>query len=165
MNVISLSISLLIVVLILRGVIQGSQKPLHESGRKLLIPILYISTCLFELFDPALVLTSGRVLGSLAMGAVLSIPLILVTSFERRSDGYMYYEKNITLYLLIIVIFFIRYLDLLFMTDIDSKTMGFLNNLVALSYIGIWRIASYLKFQHVKSQPLSMKIDLLSKTD
>lgn len=165
MNVISLSISLLIVLLILRGVIQGSQKPLHESGRKLLIPILYIATCLFELFDPALVLTSGRVLSSITIGAVLSIPLILVTSFERRSDGYMYYEKNLSLYLLIIVIFFIRYLDLLFITDIDAKTMGFLNNLITLSYIGIWRVASFMKFQHAKSQPLSVRIDLLSKTD
>jgi membrane protein CcdC involved in cytochrome C biogenesis len=154
MNPISLTISLLIVVLILRGVIQGSKKPLHESGRKSLIPILYISTSLFELFDPSLVLTSGRMISSIAIGAILSIPLILVTQFERKSDGKMYYKRNVSLYVLIIVIFSIRFFDFLFISGIDPKTLGFLNNVVALSYIAIWRMASFIKFHNSKSSTI-----------
>lgn len=151
MNLFSFTISFLIVVLILRGVIQGSKKPLHESGRRLLIPILYISSSLFELFDPSLVLTSGRVISSIAIGAVLSIPLIMVTQFERKSDGKMYYTRNVSLYVLIVVTFSIRFFDFMLITGIDPKTLGFLNNLVALSYIAIWRIASFIKFHNSKS--------------
>ncbi|MFC3749674.1 CcdC protein domain-containing protein [Paenibacillus sp. GCM10012306] len=151
MNLLSLTISLLIIVLILRGVIQGSKKPLHESGRRLLIPVLYISSSLFELFDPTLVLTSGRIISSIAIGAILSIPLILVTQFERKSDGKMYYKRNVSLYVLIIVIFSLRLLDFLFISGIDPKTLGFLNNVFTLTYIAIWRMASFIKFHNAKS--------------
>jgi membrane protein CcdC involved in cytochrome C biogenesis len=152
MNPLSLTMSFLIVVLILRGVIQGSKKPLHESGRKLLIPVLYIATSLFELFDPTLVLTSGRIMSSIGIGAILSIPLILVTQFERKSDGKMYYKRNVSLYVLIIVIFSLRLLDFFFISGIDPKTLGFLNNVFTLTYIAIWRMASFIKFHTANSR-------------
>ncbi|MGG4403784.1 CcdC protein domain-containing protein [Paenibacillus amylolyticus] len=123
------------------GFIQGSKKPLHESGRKLLIPILYISTSLFELFDPALVITTGRIISSVAIGAILSIPSILVTQFERKSDGGMYYKRYVSLYVFIVVIFGIRFFDFMFITDIDPKTLGFLNNVIALFILEIITIS------------------------
>ncbi|BBI35607.1 CcdC protein domain-containing protein [Cohnella abietis] len=152
MNPFSLIISILILVLILRGLIRGSKEPLHDSGRRILIPVLYISTSLFELFDPELVLTSGRIVSSIGIGAVLSIPLILLTQFERKSDGRMYYKRNVSLYVLIIVIFSIRFFDFLFISGIDAKTLGFLNNVVTLTYIAIWRIVSFFKFRNAKSR-------------
>lgn len=151
MNIFTLILSVLIAALILRGVIRGSRIPLHESGRKLLIPILYISSSLFELFDPSLVLTSGRVIFALAAGVILALPLIIVTRFERRSDGRMYYVRSTWLYTLVVVIFVVRYLDYFFALGIDLKTLGFLNNLIALSYIAIWRIGSFVKFRQVRS--------------
>ena len=151
MNPFSLIISLVVLVLILRGVIQGSKKSLHESGRKILIPILYISTSLFELFDPTLVLTTSRMVSFIGVGAVMSIPLILLTQFERKTDGKMYYKRNVSLYVLIVVIFSIRFFDFLFISGIDPKTLGFLNNVLTLTYIAIWRIASYIKFRNAKS--------------
>ncbi|WP_339199989.1 CcdC protein domain-containing protein [Paenibacillus sp. FSL P4-0176] len=101
------------------------------------MPILYISTSLFELFDPALVITTGRIISSVAIGAILSIPLILVTQFERKSDGWMYYKRNVSLYVFIVVIFGIRFFDFMFITDIDPKTLGFLNNVIALFILAI----------------------------
>ncbi|MCW3790367.1 cytochrome c biogenesis protein CcdC [Paenibacillus sp. LS1] len=86
-----------------------------------------------------------------AIGAILSIPLILVTQFERKSDGGMYYKRSASLYVFIVVIFAIRFLDFMFITDIDPKTLGFLNNVIALSYIAIWRMASFIKFHNSKS--------------
>ena len=158
MNPLSLVISLLIFVLILRGVIQGSKKPLQGSGLRLLIPLLYISTSLLELLDPSLELTTGRVVSSLCIGAVLSIPLMLLTQFQTRADGQIYYKRNVYLYILIVLIFAIRFFDFTFISGIDPKTLGFLNNLTTLSYISLWRISSFIKFKNTKSRVEKMKI-------
>jgi len=87
----------------------------------------------------------------IGVGAVMSIPLILLTQFERKTDGKMYYKRNVSLYVLIVVIFSIRFFDFLFISGIDPKTLGFLNNVLTLTYIAIWRIASYIKFRNAKS--------------
>ncbi|HBU82077.1 MAG TPA: DUF1453 domain-containing protein [Paenibacillus sp.] len=55
---------------------------------------------------------------------------------------------------LIIVIFSIRFFDFMFISGIDPKTLGFLNNVVALSYIAIWRMASFIKFHNSKSSTI-----------
>lgn len=151
MNSVSLAVSLLIFVLIFRSVIQGSKKPLHESGRKLLLPILYISTSLFQLFDPTLHLMTGEVISFLAGGAVLSIPLILLTRFQRQADGKMYYQRNVALYVVLVVIFVLRFLDFTFIRGVDAQTLGFLNSLMAFSYISIWRLGSYIKFRSART--------------
>lgn len=154
MNSVSLAVSLLIFVLIFRSVIQGSKKPLHESGRKLLLPILYISTSLLQLLDPTLHLSTGEGIAFLAGGAVLSIPLILLTRFERRSDGNLYYQRNVALYVVLVLIFVLRFLDFIFIQGIDAQTLGFLNSLMAFSYISIWRMGSYIKFRSARTSPV-----------
>ncbi|WP_432644095.1 CcdC protein domain-containing protein [Paenibacillus pabuli] len=48
-----------------------------------------------------------------------------------------------------------RFFDFMFISGIDPKTLGFLNNVVALSYIAIWRMASFIKFHNSKSSTIS----------
>jgi len=49
----------------------------------------------------------------------------------------------------------IRFFDFMFISGIDPKTLGFLNNVVALTYIAIWRMASFIKFHNSKSSTIS----------
>ena len=81
-STVSLMISALIFFFILRGQLSGMHKPLKKSGVTLLLPILYISTSLMQLFDPSLHIREEQVIIALLIGMIISIPLIVTTNFE-----------------------------------------------------------------------------------
>ncbi|WP_028562798.1 CcdC protein domain-containing protein [Paenibacillus pinihumi] len=146
---ISLIISGLIFILIIRGQFRGMNKPLGKSGITLLLPILYISTSLTQLLDPRLAITGSQVVIAVLIGVAVSIPLIFTTSFEARGDGKVYIKRNNAVFVILVIVFGLRFLLLETIHSIDPGTLGFVFNLVTLSYIAIWRSVSFVKFRSV----------------
>ncbi|UKS29744.1 cytochrome c biogenesis protein CcdC [Paenibacillus sp. HWE-109] len=152
-STVSLSISILIFILILRGQFRGTQKPIKRSGTPLLLPILYISTSLFQLFDPKLHIQSVQVITALAIGIVVAIPLIMTTKFEVKADG-TYFKRSKAVIVILIAIFAFRFVLMETITNMDASTLAFFFNLVTLSYIAVWRMVTFSKFRRV-SQTLA----------
>ncbi|MCZ8522035.1 MULTISPECIES: CcdC protein domain-containing protein [Paenibacillus] len=140
-------ISALIFILILRGHVRGMRKPLNPSGVTLLLPILYISTSLTQLFDPRLHIEQGQVLVALLIGIVLAIPLIVTTNFEVRGNGDTFIKRSRAVFVLFITIFALRFLVIATVQSIDPSTLSFMCNLATLGYIATWRIVSFIKFR------------------
>lgn len=150
-STVSLMISALIFFFILRGQLSGMRKPLKKSGVMLLLPILYISTSLMQLFDPSLHIREEQVIIALLIGMIVSIPLIVTTNFEVRDDGNTFIKRNKTVFVLLIVIFALRFLAIATIKSIDPSTLSFMCNLMTFGYIATWRIISFIKFKGVSS--------------
>ncbi|KRE82567.1 ccdc protein [Paenibacillus sp. Soil766] len=150
-STVSMMISALIFFFILRGQLSGMSKPLKKSGITLLLPILYISTSLMQLFDPTLHIHEGQVIIALLIGVIVSIPLILTTNFEVRENGNTFIKRNKTVFVLLIVIFALRFLAIATIHSIDPSTLSFMCNLMTFGYIATWRIISFIKFRGVSS--------------
>lgn len=155
-STVSMMISALIFFFILRGQLSGMNKQLKKSGISLLLPILYISTSFMQLFDPSLSIREEQVIIALVIGMVVSIPLILTTNFEVRDNGSTFIKRNKTVFVLLIVIFALRFLVVATIKSIDPSTLSFMCNLVTFGYIATWRITSYLKFRGVSSSKQAM---------
>lgn len=150
-STVSMMISALIFFFILRGQLSGMSKPLKKSGITLLLPILYISTSLMQLFDPSLHIHERQVVIALLIGIILSIPLIMKTNFEVRDNGSTFIKRNKTVFVLLIVIFVLRFLAIATINSIDPSTLSFMCNLMTFGYIATWRIISFIKFRGVSS--------------
>ncbi|MEW9699500.1 CcdC protein domain-containing protein [Paenibacillus sp. SI8] len=146
-STISLGISLVIFILIMRGQLRGTKTPIAKSGIALLLPILYISTSLLQLTDPRLHLQAAEVFIALLLGLVISLPLIAVTKFEVREDGNTYFKRDNRVFVILIAIFALRFIVVATIHAIDPSTLGFLSNLVTLSYLATWRIVTFIKFR------------------
>lgn len=150
-STVSMLISALIFIFILRGQLSGMNKPLEKSGFKLLLPILYISTSLMQLFDPSLQIHEGQVIIALLIGIMVSIPLIVTTNFEVRDHGNTFIKRNKIVFVLLIVIFALRFIAIATIHSIDPSTLSFMCNLITFGYIATWRIVSFIKFRGVSS--------------
>ncbi|NQX71451.1 DUF1453 family protein [Paenibacillus alba] len=151
---ISLCISILIFLMILRGLMRGMHKPIKKTGIPLLLPILYISTSLFQLFDPKLHIQGNQAITAILIGLVVAIPLIITTNFEVRSDG-TYFKNNKTVIVILIGIFALRFVFVETITSMDASTLAFFFNLVTFSYIVVWRLASFTKFRRMSQRLLT----------
>ncbi|MBP1964583.1 CcdC protein domain-containing protein [Paenibacillus aceris] len=150
-STVSLLISALIFFFILRGQRSGMYKPLKKSGITLLLPILYISTSFMQLFDPSLHIGEEQVIIALLIGMMVSIPLIMTTNFEVRENGSTFIKRNKTVFVLLIVIFALRFIAIATIHSIEPGTLSFMCNLITFGYIATWRIVSFIKFRNVSS--------------
>ncbi len=80
--------------LILWRRMRATSRPVKGKGYRLLLPLLFLALGLTGLLNPELHLTVKEVVLSLLCGAVLSIPMILTTNYERREDGLIYPKKK-----------------------------------------------------------------------
>ncbi|MCY9670697.1 cytochrome c biogenesis protein CcdC [Paenibacillus alginolyticus] len=157
-STVSMMISALIFFFILRGQLSGMRKPLKTSGVTLLLPILYISTSLMQLFDPSLHIREEQVIIALLIGMIVSIPLILTTNFEVRDNGNTFIKRNKTVFVLLIVIFALRFLAIATIKSIVPSTLSFMCNLITFGYIATWRIISFIKFRSVSSKQAVLNV-------
>ncbi|MFB9324566.1 CcdC protein domain-containing protein [Paenibacillus aurantiacus] len=147
---VSMMISVLIFFFILRGQLSGMKKPLKKSGITLLLPIAFVSTSLMQLFDPSLHISGEQAILALAIGMIVSIPLIATTGFEVRG-GNTFIKRNKTVFALLLLLFALRFVAIALITSIDPSTLGFLCNLFTLGYIVTWRVASFVKFRGIRA--------------
>lgn len=128
-------------------------RPMTGKGIRLLVPIFFILPgMLIVVLGPDIHFYLWEWVVALAVGAVLSIPLIWTTNYEIREDRHIYARKSTGFVVAFIAVVVIRIFlqDYLSMIDTDTKTALFM--VVAVGYVVPWRIVSYMKFRELYRQ-------------
>ena len=124
-------------------------RPIKGSGLRILLPLLYMSPAFSMVLQPSVHMTSVEIVFSVAIGIILSVPLIYTTSYEVREDGKIYAKKSIGFVIALIAVFIIRRFVNTFLPDVDVLTLNALSIITLFVYVGLWRIISYTKFKKV----------------
>ncbi|MFM1655325.1 CcdC protein domain-containing protein [Brevibacillus sp. B_LB10_24] len=156
-------VSLFIVVLVIGLVVwmksRGRKQPIKRNGFGILAPILVViplmSFSLYQIthipgkpfhFPPYWELLIAGVLGILFGMIMLS-----QTAYERREDGLVYSKPNKNFKFVILAIIAIRIALAQYFKSMDYLELTVLTMFMALLYLGIWRIGSFVKFRHVSA--------------
>ena len=119
---------------------RSMHKPIKGSGKRILWPLLFLTPGVVWFFGPV---------HPAFIGVLFSMPLIVLTNYERRDDGNIYTKKSAVFLITFIALVVLRYGSRQFIVDLDQQTVGLLFYVVAVSYIIPWRIACYIKFRKV----------------
>jgi membrane protein CcdC involved in cytochrome C biogenesis len=123
-------------------------KPIKGKGKRILWPLLFLTPGILLFFGPVhpAILQVGI---AILIGIIFAVPLIVLTNYERREDGYIYTKKSAAFLITFIAFVILRYGSRQYIIDLDQQTIGLLFYVVAVSYIIPWRIACYIKFRKV----------------
>ncbi|WP_377865352.1 CcdC family protein [Bacillus sp. R86525] len=123
-------------------------KPIKGTGKRILWPLLFLTPGILLFFGPVHPAILQVTIAA-SIGVIFAIPLIVLTSYERREDGNIYTKKSAAFLITFIGIVILRYGSRQYIVDLDQQTIGLLFYVVAVSYIIPWRIACYIKFRKV----------------
>ena len=129
--------------------LRSQKKP--ANAKKIIIPPLAMSTgALMFLFEPFR-LEFIQIVEAVAIGAVLSIFLIMTSKFEiREKEIYLKASKAFP-YILIGLLVFRAVLKVLFADSLNVAELGGMFWVLAFSMLWPWRIALLLKYNKLKS--------------
>lgn len=144
-----LIIVILIATLNFARQIYSMYRPIKGNGFRILASLFYLLPGAALFMNPNAVLTPIEVVIAMVIGCMISIPLILATMYERRSDGNIYVKKSLVFVILFITFFGLRWV-LRGMIDMDSDSRMLLFFISACSYLIPWKVVSFLKFLKVK---------------
>lgn len=138
---------LLIAALVLLRRIRSMHRPIRGKGIRFLIPILFLLPGLAVILNPNVQLSWTESISAILLGALLSLPLIFTTQYEKRGDQHIYAKKNLNFAIAFVTVFAIRFILRGYFTEMPGETVMALFMLVAISYVVPWRIISYIKFR------------------
>lgn len=143
---------LAIIALVMWRRISATKRPIKGSGVRFLLPLLFICFGFTMFTNPQLnvSLHFTEILVSLAVGVVMSIPLILTTNYEVRSDGNIYAKKSVAFIVSLVVLVALRMALRAYLHQFDSMTLYAMFYLVAVGYVAPWRIASFVKYRMIR---------------
>jgi membrane protein CcdC involved in cytochrome C biogenesis len=124
-------------------------RPIQGNGTRLIRPLLFFLPSLFLILNPKVHGPAWEWLAAIGIGALLSLPLIYTTNYERREDQQIYTVKNMGFFISFLGIIAIRFVLRDFLDGIDQETMSSLFMTLLIAYIVPWRVASYFKFRKV----------------
>ncbi|ADV68145.1 cytochrome c biogenesis protein CcdC [Deinococcus maricopensis] len=132
-------------------------KPIRRA-RTLLIPAFGIMTGLpFMLLrpdmhglHPFLPQPWWTMLVAVLVGALFALPLAHFTRYERRADGLIYQQASTALLVAFVAIVVVRVVARVALSWMDPWVENALFFMLVVSYIFVWRLASYLKFVRVQ---------------
>lgn len=81
------------------------------------------------------------------LGALFGYIILLHTAYERRGDGLIYPKPNKYFKYIIIAIILIRAVLTQYLSSLGTSEISMLAITMALVYISIWRIGSFIKFR------------------
>lgn len=85
------------------------------------------------------------------LGALFGYVILLHTAYERRDDGLIYPKPNPYFKYIIIAIILIRVVLTQYLSSLGTTEISMLAITMALVYISIWRIGSFIKFRRTLS--------------
>lgn len=152
-------VSFVVIGFVVLRVIWGltrNQRPVSSNGLSILYPlfvylilVIFAASKVFVNHSGALVLPSVsliEVLGTLILGGVLAIPVLLTTNYEFKQNA-VYVKKNKTFVYVIIGVIALRLaLRSILFAMIPSADQLFLTLVMATVYMVIWRVGSFMKF-------------------
>lgn len=124
---------------------KAQKKPV--SGKKIILPPLFMSTGALMFLFPFFRVTLGELLEALTVGMLFSILLIKTSKFEiRDNDIYLKRSKAFAFILIGLLIFRIAAKSLL-SASIDYGSLSGMFWILAFGMIVPWRIAMYLQYR------------------
>lgn len=144
-------IALLVAALIMWRRARGMYRPIRGNGARLMLPLLFLVPSLFLIVNPKAHAPAWEWGAALAIGCLLSLPLILTTNFERREDQQIYAVKNLGFFIAFIGVIIIRFLIRDHLNGMDSETVAALFMVLLIGYVIPWRVVSFLKFRRLYS--------------
>ncbi|MBB6634833.1 CcdC protein domain-containing protein [Cohnella thailandensis] len=145
-------IVILIAALILWRRTRSMYRPIKGNGIRLLVPaFLLLLACVPVLSTPGIHAAGWEWVCAFAFGAVLSIPLIWTTRYERRSDQQIYATRNKGFFIAFLIVFAVRFLLRENLNSLGQETEMALFLTIALGYALPWRVASFLKYRKLNS--------------
>ncbi|QHW29635.1 cytochrome c biogenesis protein CcdC [Paenibacillus rhizovicinus] len=149
-------IAVLIAALILWRRTRSMYRPIPGNGLRLLLPAAYLAVaCIPVSTGPNVDAAAWEFVVAFLVGAVLSIPLIWTTKYERRDDGMIYAAKNKSFIFSFLAIFLVRFILRDYFKFVGPETEAALFVVVAVGYAVPWRIASYMKFRKLLAERLA----------
>jgi membrane protein CcdC involved in cytochrome C biogenesis len=143
-------------------------KPIKGKGIRILLPIMifiiFIPLVTVQILFPqngssmntVLLPSLMEIIISFVLGIMFAIPLVMTTDYEIREDTQIYAKKNIAFIYVLIGLIIIRFALKSYFSSINPLTLSLLSMILALGYVGVWRIASFIKFRKVWSGRISM---------
>ncbi|QMV41801.1 cytochrome c biogenesis protein CcdC [Cohnella cholangitidis] len=155
-------IAILVAALVIWRRARGMYRPIRGNGSRLIWPMLFLIPSLLLIFGSKAHAPAWEWGAALAIGCLLSVPLIITTNFERRDDQQIYAVKNIGFFVSFLGVLVIRFLLRDYLSSLDQETMAALFMTVLVGYVVPWRTVSYLKFRKLYLDG-EKKIDFVSK--
>ncbi|KAF6571771.1 CcdC protein domain-containing protein [Paenibacillus sp. SEL3] len=133
--------------------------PIKGNGTRILLP-LFIVFPLMMMSVYQLMHIPGQtyappafweLLAAGLLGALFGYVILLHTAYERRSDGLIYPKPNPYFKYIIIAIILIRVVLTQYLSSLGTSEISMLAITMALVYISIWRIGSFIKFRRTLS--------------
>ncbi|QJD85354.1 cytochrome c biogenesis protein CcdC [Cohnella herbarum] len=147
-------IALLVAALIIWRRARGMYRPIRGNGVRLMLPLLFLVPSLFLIVNPKAHAPAWEWGAALAVGCLLSLPLIFTTNFERRDDQQIYAVKNMGFFIAFIGVIVVRFVIRDHLDGLDSETVAALFMVLLIGYVIPWRVVSFLKFRKLySSQP------------
>ncbi|QDY85166.1 DUF1453 family protein [Paenibacillus polymyxa] len=85
------------------------------------------------------------------LGVLFGYVILLHTAYEKRDDGLIYPKPNQYFKYIIIAIILIRVVLTQYLSSLGTSEISMLAITMALVYISIWRIGSFIKFRRTLS--------------
>lgn len=151
MNVFAMyGIIIFVIGLVIWRRMRETVRPIHGSGIKILLPIIYLLPLISLFSNAPLQLELWEVSVASLIGVFLAVPLILTTNYEIRKDGQIYAQRNTAFFIVLLAVLAIRIVLRQFFSEMDSASLAVLFFSVAFCYVALWRISSFVKFRKVK---------------
>jgi membrane protein CcdC involved in cytochrome C biogenesis len=132
-------------------------KPIKGTGKNMLFPLLIFIVGFSGFMNPDLHFTETEVFGTLILGILFAIPMIMTTNYEVREDGEIYAVRSKAFIFALVGLLVIRLVLKNYISGVDPVTLGMLFFLLAVSYVVPWRVACYLKFKKALTLKESMQ--------
>ncbi|WP_409341361.1 CcdC family protein [Paenibacillus sp. MBLB4367] len=123
--------------------------PIKGSGIRIFLPLLFMSFGFLQLSNPDIHVTVAEAAVTVALGLLLSVPMILTTNYELREDGNIYAKRSKAFVAALAGLLIIRLGLRSYIGGIDQSTLIFLFFLLAVCYLVPWRVASFVKYRSV----------------
>jgi membrane protein CcdC involved in cytochrome C biogenesis len=160
MNASAILIIILVLLLVGWRRTRAMRRPIKGNGVRILYPlfifiILIPLTSLQLIFDKSGQMSSHslpsvtEVFIAFALGLLFSIPMVMTTNYEVREDKQIYAKKSTAFIFAFVGLVIVRLALREYFTTIDPITLSLLSLILALGYVSVWRIMSYIKFRKI----------------
>ncbi|MBB3113537.1 membrane protein CcdC involved in cytochrome C biogenesis [Paenibacillus phyllosphaerae] len=130
-------------------------RPIKRDGIGILVPVLLLPILFaFTLYQlrhlpdlPFILPAIWEVTVAAALGLMFGTVMLIHTAYEKREDGHVYPTRNKNFKYILIAIIVIRFALTEYLRDIDQTVLTVLAMVLALTYVCVWRIGSYMKYK------------------
>lgn len=134
------------------------KRPIRGKGTRYLVSVFLLLFVFANMPDIVAFLgrsvhvTVKETIVFIAMGLLLSIPIIVTGNFEIRDDHRIYHKKNIAFVIVLILLFLFKELLKDYTSGINKVTLTLLVTWMGMAYLLPFRFANFIKIRRLYKQ-------------